>query len=92
MPTLSAHAGLRAPEEAARRRARYLVGLMWHAGAFAIINAFFWILDLTVGDPGPDWAYWITGVWGFALAFHALAYVVDGRGLEERKTRQYLEN
>jgi hypothetical protein len=33
----------------------------------------------------------LTGAWGFALAFHGLAYLVQGRQLEERKTRQYLE-
>ena len=79
------------PEERARRRAKYLSGLLWHAGAFVIINAFFWILDLSVGQTGVQWAFWITGVWGFALAFHALAYLVDGRQLEERKAQQYLE-
>lgn len=78
------------PEERARRRARYLTGLMWHVGAFIIINAFFWILDLTLAGGGLDWAYWITGAWAFALAFHVLAYLVEGRQVEERKTRQYL--
>ncbi len=24
-----------------------------------------------------NWAFWITGFWGFALAFHALASYVD---------------
>lgn len=77
--------------ELARRRARYLTGLVWHAGTFLIVNAAFWLLDLAVGQPGAQWAYWITAVWGFALAFHALAYLVDGRQLEERKVRQYLD-
>lgn len=80
------------PEERARARARYLTGLIWHVGAFVIVNAFFWILDIATGQPGIQWAYWITGFWGFALAFHALAYLVDGRQLEERKTRQYLDD
>jgi len=79
------------PEAQARRRARYLVGLLWHAGAFLIINASFWILDLTLGQSGLQWAFWITGVWGFALAFHALAYYVDGRGVEELKYEQFLK-
>jgi hypothetical protein len=85
-----ARAKVRSPEEEAWRRAKYLSGLVWHAGTFLIINVFFWILDFA-GGGGLDWAYWITGTWGFALAFHALAYAVDGRGLEERKVRQYLE-
>jgi hypothetical protein len=77
-------------EELAHRRARYLTGLIWHVGAFVIINAFFWLLDLLVGEPGIQWAIWITVFWGFALAFHALAYVVDGSQLEQRRARRYL--
>jgi hypothetical protein len=72
-------------------RAKYLTGLVWHAGAFVIINAFFWLLDLGLGQDGLQWAYWITAVWAFALAFHALAYYVDGRQLESRKTAEYVE-
>lgn len=79
------------PEEQASRRAKYLSDVVWHAGAFVIINALFWILDLTIGAPGIQWAFWITLFWGFALAFHMLAYIVDGRQLERRKARQYLD-
>ncbi|GAB93688.1 2TM domain-containing protein [Gordonia rhizosphera] len=78
------------PVDLARRRARYLTGLLWHIGVFLIINAAFWALDLAIGAPGAQWAVWITAVWGFALAFHVLAYLIDGRQLEERKTRKYL--
>ena len=77
-------------EEMARRRAKYLTGLLWHAGVFVIINAFFWILDLAAGAEGLNWAFWITLFWGFALAFHALAYFVDGRQIEARKAAEYL--
>ena len=78
------------PEERAQRRAAYLTGFLWHAGTFVIINAFFWILDgLDAG--GVNWSFWITLCWGFALAFHGLAYLIDGRQIEERKTQQYLE-
>lgn len=79
------------PEAIARRRARYLTGLLWHVGAFVIINAFFWLLDAMVGAEGFQWAYWISLFWGLALAFHAVAWYVDGRNLEERKIREYLE-
>lgn len=78
------------PEACARQRAKYLTGLVWHAGAFAIINAFFWVLDAVTGASGIQWAWWITLLWGFALAFHALAWYVDGRQLEERKAGEYL--
>ncbi len=75
----------------ARRRARYLSGLLWHIGAFVIINGFFWLLDGITGAAGFQWAYWITLFWGFGLAFHLVAWFIDGRGLEDRMTRHYLE-
>ena len=82
--------GTPTPEARARARAKYLTGLLCHAGTFVILNTFFWVLDLGLGAGGLDWAFWITGTWGIALAFHALAYYVDGRQLEERKTEQFL--
>ena len=77
-------------QEMAARRAAYLTGLMWHAGSFVIINIFFWALDL-LDFAGVNWSLWITGFWGFGLAFHALAYLIDGRQMKDRKTRQYLD-
>ena len=79
------------PEELAQRRAGYLTGFLWHVGTFVIINAFFWILD-SLDYGGITWSFWITLFWGFALAFHGLAYLIDGRQLEERKTKQYLDD
>ena len=76
------------PQARAERRAKYLTGLIWHLGAFVIINAFFWILD-AMGAGGINWAFWITGVWGLALACHTLAYYVDGRDLKGRKAAQF---
>ena len=76
--------------ESAERRAKYLTGLLWHIGAFLIVNGFFWALDLALGADGIQWAMWITAVWSFALAFHVLAYLIDGRQVRERKTQQYL--
>ncbi len=86
-----AQAEVQTPEARARKRAKYLAGLVWHAGTFVIINAFFWIMDLGLGAEGLQWSFWITAGWGFALAFHALAYIVDGRQLQQRKSQQYLE-
>jgi len=77
-------------EARARRRAKYLSGLLWHVGAFIIINAFFWMLDLAVGEDGLQWAYWITAMWAVGLAFHILAYYIDGRGVEQAKYEKYL--
>ena len=79
----------RPADDAAARQARYFTGLVWHIGAFLIINGAFWLLDLAVGEPGLQWAYWITALWGFALAFHFLAYLVAGRGMEERRAAKY---
>ena len=80
----------RHPEVRARQRAKYLTGLLWHAGTFVIINAFFWLLD-GLGAGGINWSPWITLFWGLALAFHALAYWIDGRQIEDRKTREYTD-
>lgn len=78
-------------ETRASDRAKYLSGLAWHVGVFVIVNAFFWTLDLALGQSGAQWSFWITAAWGLALAFHALAYLIDGRQLEQRKTQQYLD-
>jgi 2TM domain len=90
MTTRSADVPLALAEARARRQARYLSGLLWHIGAFVILNAFFWALDLGLGRGGVHWAFWITGVWGVALAFHLLAYFVAGRGVEESSSQRYL--
>lgn len=79
----------RSPEVSARHRAKYLTGLMWHAGTFVILNVFLWLLDAW-GPGGINWAYIVTAAWALALAFHALAYWVDGRRVEEQRTQQYL--
>jgi hypothetical protein len=36
-----------------------------------------------------QWAYWITAFWGLALAFHVLAYLIDGRQVERRWAERY---
>ena len=65
------------PEIRMRQRVRYLSGLVRHAGVFVVVNAVVGIVDLTVGPSGLQWAYWITGLWGFVLAFHVLASPID---------------
>lgn len=77
--------------QAAQRRARYLTDVLWHVGAFVIINVFFWTLDLFIGAEGIQWAWWITLFWGFALAFHVLAYWIDGRQVERRASDRFLD-
>ena len=68
-----------ASEPSRTPRERYRDGLFWHLGSFVIMNVSFWILDLGLGQAGAQWAFWITGFWGFPVAFHLLAYMVDGR-------------
>lgn len=82
--------GKRAEKSRAEERADYLIGLLWHAGVFVIINAFFWLLDIW-GPGGINWSFFITVAWGFALAFHALAYWIDGRDIRGTKIREYEE-
>jgi len=76
--------------ESAERRARSLADLLWHAGTFVIITAFFWLVDVWP-DGNISWAIFITVAWGLALAFHALAYWVAGRGLEDRTARRFVD-
>lgn len=90
-PAPSGHEGAER-ERLARERAKALADLWWHVGAFAILNAFFWFLDLALGVGGLDWAFWITLFWGLGLAFHVLTYLIQGRQLVERKTAAYLED
>jgi hypothetical protein len=78
-------------EDRALARAKYLTGLMWHIGVFVVINAFLWTLDLVAGQSGIQWAFWITLFWGFGLAFHVVAYLIDGRQFEERAAERYLK-
>lgn len=77
------------PEDRARRRAHADTGVLWHLGAFVIINGSFWVLD-AVTDDRITWAIWITAVWAFALVFHLLAWLIDGRQVEERRAATYL--
>jgi len=54
--------------------------LVWHVGAFLVVNAFVWIQDVALGG-GVDYAYWLTIPWGIGLAIHALTvYARHGSG------------
>lgn len=76
-------------EARARKRAKDLTDVIWHAGTFVIINVFLWALDV-ITTPGVQWAYWITITWGIGLAFHVLSWMVEGRDVEARATERYL--
>jgi hypothetical protein len=76
-------------EERARERAKAMIDLLWHIGVFVIISGFLWALD-QFNDDRPTWAYWVTISWGIGLAFHVLAWFIDGRDVEARLTDRYL--
>lgn len=77
------------PEERARRRVEEYRGLMWHAAAYVVVNAFLWALDLVTGG-GLEWAYWTTIPWGLGLLFHTASYMIDSGRLTERKYEKFL--
>ena len=79
-------------EELAEARAAYLTGLLWHVGAFVILNVFLWSIDLFLGPSGVQWAFWVAAGWGLALAFHTLAWMIDGRQVERRRAQRYVEH
>lgn len=76
-------------DQFAERRATYFTGLLWHLGVFFIVNTFFWLLDVLVGQEGLQWAPWITIFWGLGLSFHVLAWLIDGRQIEQRRAERY---
>ena len=86
---VTADAEMRRAREQAQARAKYLVDLLWHIGAFVIVNGFLWLIDAATGG-GITWAWYVTIAWGFGLAFHVLAYLIDGRQLRQRKADDYL--
>ena len=80
---------LTTPEARARHRAEEWAGLWWHVAVYVVVNAFLWIVDWVSGD-GIGWAYWTTIPWGIGLAFHVASYLIDTRGVQQRKYERYL--
>jgi hypothetical protein len=78
------------PEARARRRAKELSTLAWHASAFVVVNVFLWIQDLVTGG-GLEYAYWTTIPWSIGLTFHAIGYIFSARSFEKRKYEEVLE-
>ena len=79
----------RTPEERAHERVKNFTDLMWHIATFVIVNGFLWGLDI-MGHGGVNWSYRVTIFWGIGLAFHVAAYLLDERGLQNRKYHRFL--
>ena len=77
-------------EARAKKRARYLTGLMWHAGTWVVVCGFLAAIDWFT-DGRLTWVGWVAGAWALGVAFHALAYWIDGRSVEERLTEEFLD-
>lgn len=56
----------------ATRRVYARVGLMWHAGVFAMANVAMYEIDQRY-TPTVGWFVWPLAAWGVALAMHAFA-------------------
>jgi 2TM domain len=56
----------------ATRRVYARVGLMWHAGVFAMANTAMYAIDERY-TPMVAWFVWPLAAWGVALALHAFA-------------------
>ena len=80
----------RTPEQRARERVKSFTDVMWHAATYLIVNGFLWALDIVQGD-GVNWACWMTITWGIGLAFHVAAYLLDEKGLQNRRYQRFLE-
>ena len=61
---------------------------MQHIAVFATANTILWVVNLTVGAEGLQWAYMITLGWGVILIVHVVAYLGRGRDLTHRKYTQ----
>jgi hypothetical protein len=76
-------------EARARERAKALTDMLWHVGAFVIINGFMWLTDWFT-DGRITWAYWVTVPWLFGLLFHGLTWLIQGRQIEEHFIAKYV--
>lgn len=78
-------------ETRAHRSARYFTGVLWHAGTYLIVGVLLMVLDL-VGSGRLGWSIWVIGFWGMGLAFHILAYLIEGRGIEEHLVQDLMDD
>ena len=75
--------------ERARKAARSKIAFYKHAGAWVVVSAFIFVLDLFEGSGW--WFFWPVLGWGIAVAFHAgSVYLGDGfqQRLEDREVER----
>ena len=74
-----------APDRSAQAEERSKVreGFVWHLGTYLIMMGFFTAIALMAGT-GFVWVLWVAIPWGLGVAFHALAFVVEGTRLVRR--------
>jgi hypothetical protein len=60
------------------KRARALRNFLRHMAAFAVVNAFAFVIDKKL--TGGTWFYWVGLAWGVALAVHAMRTFVPRLG------------
>lgn len=71
------------PPAADHERSKVREGFVWHLGTYLIMMGFFCAIAL-MADTGFRWVLWVAIPWGLGLAFHALAFVVEGTRLVRR--------
>jgi hypothetical protein len=78
----------------ARRKVSMLRGWYIHAFVYACVIAMLWLIYATTGHARYPWPLPATLGWGLGLAIHGLVVWLGtsrrGRGWEERKIEQYI--
>lgn len=64
-------------------RSKVREGFVWHLGTYLIMMGFFAAIAV-MADTGFRWVLWVAIPWGLGIAFHALAFVIEGTRLVRR--------
>lgn len=73
----------------ATRRVHARMGLMWHAGVFAMANVAMYAIDQRY-TPAVSWFVWPLAAWGVALAMHAFA-TLSAAGMTEEMIQAQIQ-
>lgn len=80
---------MRGPHTRARPRTSKSAVLLWHIGAFVVVNLVLWIVDLVNGG-GIGTMLWISIPWSLALGAHLMAYTPDRGDTNDRRSQDVL--